>query len=189
MQRDADVIRTAKILNKYKNKLAVMYDVITCNPYERPEDIISLIELLQKIPKPYFLSVNNLVFFPGSKLYRRAIEDKLIKSEKDAAYQLNYWDRKAHILLKRKNEYLVLLLNLMRGVVTEKRFGMIPNALLNYLTKKETVNKNIRNPFPALMLLQLVGFYDLIRERIMKPAYRSLPLNFKVWYDKARYRV
>src|SRR3989338_9037833 len=89
MQTDEDILRTAGIINKYKDRLAVMYDVITCNPYEKPEDIIALIRLLQKIPKPYFLSVNNLVFFPGSQLYNRAKLDGTIKTEKEI--------RRAHV--------------------------------------------------------------------------------------------
>jgi radical SAM superfamily enzyme YgiQ (UPF0313 family) len=188
-QTDEGVINASRILNKYKGKLAVMYDVITCNPYESPENIISLIRLLQKLPKPYFLSVNNLVFFPGSKLDQRARKDGTIIHEKDAAYQLNYWDRKAHILLKRKNMYLVLILNLMRGSVTKSRFGFMPNNLLNYLLKPENVKRNLKNTTLTLLLLQAVGGYDLVRERILKPTYRSLPVDFKVWYDKVRYRV
>ncbi len=188
-ETDADVLQAGKILNKYKNKLAVMYDVITCNPYEKPQDIINLIRLLQKIPKPYFLSVNNLVFFPGTKLDTRARQDGTIKTEKDAAYQLNYWDRSAHILLKRKNMYLNLILNLMRGVVTENRFGIILNSLINNLLKPKRIKQNLKNPFPTLIILKFVSIADLIRERILKPTYRSLPLNFKVWYDKVRYRV
>jgi len=176
-QRDEDVIRAAKILNRYKRKLAVMYDVITCNPYERPEDIISLIRLLQKIPKPYYLSVNNLVFFTGSKLYQKAKADGIIKSEKDSAAELNYWDRSKHILLKKKNIYLNLILNLMRGPVTDSRFGFIPNSLLNYLLADERVRMNLKNESPSLMVLRIVSIYDLIREKIMKPAYRSLPLS------------
>ena len=188
-QKDDDVLKSAKILHKYKNKLTVMYDVITCNPYESPKEIISLIKLLQKIPKPYFLSVNNLVFFPGSKLDKKARQDGTIKSEKDAAYQLNYWDRKAHILLKRKNMYLVLILNLMRGSVTNSHFGFMPNPLLNYLLNPKKIKKNLKNKFRTLIALQIIGFYDLIREKVLKKFYRSLPINFKVWYDKIRYRL
>ncbi|VVB83562.1 B12 binding domain protein [uncultured archaeon] len=188
-QKDENVLNASKILHKYKDKLAVMYDVITCNPYELPENIILLIRLLQKLPKPYFLSVNNLVFFPGSKLDKRAREDGKIKTEKDAAYQLNYWDRKAHILLKRKNMYLVLILNLMRGSATRTRFGIMPNFLLNYLLKKKRIRRNLKNNFLTLTVLYCIGFYDLIREKIIKPAYRSLPINFKVWYDQIRYRL
>lgn len=188
-QTDEYVLRAAKILNKYKDKLAVMYDVITCNPYETPEYIIDLIHLLQKLPKPYYLSVNNLVFFPGSQLYRRAIADGTIRSEKDTAAQLNYWDRSKHILLKRKNIYLNLILNLMRGPVTEKRSGLMPNFLLDYLLNPKRIKRNLKNPFLSLLVLHVVAVQDLIRERIVKPFYRSMPINFKVWYDKIRYRV
>jgi hypothetical protein len=166
-----------------------MYDVITCNPYEEPEDIISLIRLLQKIPKPYYLSVNNLVFFPGTQLYKRATADGTIKSEKDAAYKLNYWDRAKHIRLKRKNAYLVLILNLMRGSVTEKRFGFMPSFLINWLLCPERIERNLRNPFMTEVILNFVEITDLIREKILKPIYRSMPTNFKIWYDKIRYRV
>lgn len=188
-QRDSDVLKGAKILNKYKSKLAVMYDVITCNPYEKSEDIINLIRLLQKIPKPYYLSVNNLVFFPGSQLYRRAINDEKLKEIIQQSSKLNYWDRAKHIKLKKKNMYLVLLLNLMRGSVTEKRFGIIPNFLINYSLKPEIVRKNLKNNLRSFIILEIMGFYDLIREKILKSAYRNLPVNFKVWYDKTRYRI
>ncbi len=188
-QTDANVLRASSIINKYKDKLAVMYDVIACNPYEKPKDIINLIRLLQKIPKPYFLSVNNLVFFPGSQLYTRAKIDGTIKSEKQTAAQLNYWDRSKHILLKKQNIYLNLILNLMRGAVTEKRFGILPNFLINYLLRPKRIKKNLKNPIPSYLVLKIVSVFDLIREKIMKPIYRSLPLSFRIWYDKVRYRV
>lgn len=187
-QTDEAIIKASKILSKYKN-LAVMYDVITCNPYEKSEDIIALIKLLQKLEKPFFLSVNNLVFFPGTKLYTRAKKDGIIKKESDAAYRLNYWDRAKHIRLKGKNAYLVLILNLMRGSVTKSRFGPMPNFLINWALKPKRLNKNLKNQNITYFVLFFVEIYDLIRERVLKPLYRSLPLNFKVWYDKARYRA
>lgn len=188
-QTDKDVLNAAKILNKYKDKLAVMYDVITCNPYETPEQIISLINLLQKIPKPYYLSVNNLVFFPGSQLYRRISDDTKIKSKKDSSYKLNYWDRAKHIRLKEKNAYLVLILNLMRGSVTESRFGFMPSFLVAWFLVPNRIKKNLNNTFPTKIALNFVEVIDLMREKVLKPTYRSLPVNFKVWYDKIRYRV
>ncbi len=188
-QSDEGAIRASKILTKYKNKLAVMYDVITCNPYEKPEDVVSLIRLLQKLEKPYFLSVNNLVFFPGTKLYTRARADGTIKTEKDAAYQLNYWDRKAHMLLKPKNMYLVLILNLMRGVITNKRAGTLSHKRINKLLQPQRIQKNLTNTSNTRFILNIVGLYDYAREHILKPTFRSLPLNFRIWYDQVRYRV
>jgi len=186
-QTDKQVLDATKIINKYQDKLTVMYDVITCNPYEKPEDTIDMIRLLQKIPKPYFLSVNNLVFFHGSKLHERAVKDGILKNPKDSAVTLNYWDRSSHILLKRKNMYLVLILNLMRGVATDKKFGFLPNSLINYLLKPKRIKHNLKNPFLTLFILKFVSIYDLIREHILKPFYRSLPTSFKVWYDRSRY--
>jgi len=188
-QTDLDVLNSGKILHKYKNKLAVMYDVITCNPFESSQDVLSMINLLKKIPKPYFLSVNNLVFFPGTELYSRAIKDKNLKKIAELSANLNYWDRAKHISLKKKNIYLNLILNLMRGVGTKKRYGIIPAPVLNYLTKQKIIEKNLKNLTFSHFILFFVGIYDNIRENILKQTYRSLPLNFKVWYDKVRYRV
>ena len=76
----------------------------------------------------------------------------------------------------------------MRGVATEKKFGIMPNFLVNYLLKKERVKKNLKNKFPTLLVLKFVSIMDLIREKILKPFYRSMPIKFKIWYDKFRYK-
>ena len=78
---------------------------------------------------------------------------------------------------------------MMRGSVTETRFGMLPNSMINYLLKPTRVKKNLKNPFLSLLVLKFIALEDLIRERILKPVYRSLPISFKVWYDKVRYKV
>lgn len=188
-QKDEHVINSAKIINKYKGKLTVMYDVITCNPYEKSEDIINMIRLLQKLPKPYYLSVNNLVFFTGSGLYYKAKEDGTIKTEKDSAAELNYWDRFQHIRLKKKNAYLNLVLNLMRGSVTNTRFGAMPNFLINILLNDKWVKFNLKQPIITYWFGSLIQVSDLFREKIAKPVYRSMPTNFKTWYDSVRYHV
>ena len=188
-QTNEQVLKAGKILSKYKNKLAVMYDVITCNPFEDAKDVIDLIRLLQILPKPYYVSVNNLVFFPGTGIYERAKMNPKLKKIVEESSKLNYWDRNKHILLKRKDMYLVLILNLMRGSVTENRFGLMPNKLINYLLKPSRIKYNLNNPALTYIGLSFVSVMDLTRERIAKPLYRSTPVNFKVWYDKIRYRV
>lgn len=186
---DAQTIRAAEILNKHKDKVAVMYDVITTNPYETSEDIINLINLLIKLPKPYYLSVNNLVFFFGTPMYEKAIQDKIIKTKKDSAFHLNYWDRWKHIKLKKKNAYLNLVLNLMRGPCTERRYGLVPNFILRKLLKPNVVRFNLKHKAPTYIMGFFVQIADFVRENIAKPIYRSTPTSFKVWYDKKRYKV
>ncbi|MDI6737758.1 MAG: radical SAM protein [Nanoarchaeota archaeon] len=184
------VLRAVKIANKFKGRLAVMYDMITTNPYENPEDVLDSIKILMEIPKPYFLSVNNLVFFLGTPLYEKAIADGIIKSKKDSASHLNYWDRWNHIKLKKKNAYLNLILNLMRGPVTEKRYGIIPAPLLKKLISKKAVDYNLKHTIPTYTAGQFVQAGDYFREHVAKPLYRNiLPTSVKVWYDKVRYRV
>ncbi len=183
------VLKCAQIVNKYKDKLTVMYDIISCNPYETNEDIIATIRLLQKIPKPYFLSVNNLIFFEGTPLYRKALEDGLLKTYNDEANNLNYWDRWKHIKLKKKNPYLNLVLNMMRGPCTNKRYGMIPAPLVDYLTSPERIEYNVKNERPTYAVGEMVEVVDDVREKIVKPVYRSMPVPFKLWYDKIRYKA
>ena len=77
----------------------------------------------------------------------------------------------------------------MRGSVTKNRYGLLPEKLINYLLKQEKVKHNLENPTLTYVALTFVGIMDLTRERIAKPLYRSMPVNFKVWYDKVRYRV
>lgn len=189
-QKDEDVLKSARILNKYKSKLAVMYDVITTNPYEKAEDVVNLIKLLQRISKPYYLSVNNLVFFSGSELYNKAKKDGVIKTERDSASNLNYWDRWKHIKLKKRNAYLNLILNLMRGVATENRYGIMPAFVLRFLLKPSRIRYNLRYKGFTYFIGSIVQMMDFFRENIAKPVYRrALPVNFKIWYDKVRYRV
>ena len=166
-----------------------MYDVISCNPYETKEDILATIRLLQKIPKPYFLSVNNLIFFEGTPLYKKAMEDGYLKTYNDAAGNLNYWDRWKHIKLKKKNVYLNLVLNLMRGPCTDRRYGLLLASMLDFLTRDDVVKYNTMNERPTYLAGEVVEVIDDVREKIAKPVYRSMPLSFKIWYDKVRYKA
>jgi len=186
---DAQTLKAAQIVNKFKDKVAVMYDVITSNPYESSDDILNLINLLIKLPKPYYLSVNNLVFFFGTPLYDKAIADRVIKNKRDSAFDLNYWDRWKHIRLKKKNAYLNLILNLMRGPCTDKRYGLIPYFVLRRLINPSSVSFNLKHNFLTYFIGFFVQILDFFRENIAKPLFRAMPISFKVWYDRVRYRV
>ncbi|MDD5331715.1 MAG: radical SAM protein [Candidatus Nanoarchaeia archaeon] len=188
-QTDEDVLRTANILHKFP-KIAVMYDIITCNPYETNKDILNLIELIREIPPPFYLSVNNLVFFTGTELYQKAKVEGIIKKEKDSAADLNYWDRFKHIKLKKKNEYLTLILNLMRGSVTKRRIGLIPRFILKKLLREKRINFHTKHKSLTYCVGFIINIFDFLREKILKPLYRNfIPVKFRVWYDQIRYRV
>ena len=182
------LLKTAQVLNKFKDKLTVMYDVISCNPYESTQDIIDTIQLVLELPPPYFLSVNNLIFFEGTPLYKRALQDGHIKSETDTAEMLNYWDRWQHIKLKKKNPYLNLVLNLMRGVATTKRIGLLPRKTIKKLISDSTLQFNLKHELPTYTVGSMVQVLDYMRENLAKPIYRKASPEFKQWYDKRRYK-
>jgi anaerobic magnesium-protoporphyrin IX monomethyl ester cyclase len=183
------LLKASYTLNKFSEKLTVMYDVISCNPYENPDDILETIKLALQIPPPFYLSVNNLIFFEGTPLYRRALSDGYIKTESDSAEMLNYWDRWQHIKLKKKNPYLNLLLNLMRGPATKSRFGIMPRSLVKALIQPSRVSYHIHHELPTKTIGSMVSTMDWFRESIAKPVYRSLPIEFKTWYDQIRYKA
>ena len=183
------LLKCARVANKFSDRLAVMYDLITTNPYETPEDIMDTIKLLMKIPPPFYLSVNNLIYFEGTPLYKQALKDGYIKSEKDSASTLNYWDRWAHIKLKRKNEYLNLVTNLMRGPATKTRIGLLPRRFIKLLIRDGMVSFNLKNKFPTYLTGSMISAVDAARENVAKPIYHSMPVSFKLWYDKVRYHA
>ena len=36
---------------------------------------------------------------------------------------------------------------------------------------------------------EVVEIVDDVREKLVKPVYRSMPVSFKIWYDKIRYKA
>jgi radical SAM superfamily enzyme YgiQ (UPF0313 family) len=82
------VMKTAKILNKYTDSMTPpSYDIILDNPYESLEDNLETLRLLVDVPRPYELRKFSLVFFPGTSLYERAKQDRLITDEKEQIYR------------------------------------------------------------------------------------------------------
>ena len=77
----------------------------------------------------------------------------------------------------------------MRGVCTKKRYGIIPDKVLRYLIKDKIVDYNLKNKFFTYSVGNIIGMYDYLRENFFKRVYRSLPVDFRVWYDKVRYRI
>lgn len=152
------ILRATRIINKYSDRVAPIYEIITANPYEREEDIIATIRLLQKIPKPYFLGSYCLTFFPGTELYDRARKDGTL-SEGSFKVMGSIEHKRKHYELTKKNKYLTFLLLLMEGQATPYRYGVIPAPLLKLLTNKNVIRAN--NVPPIKYLYNYAGAYWL----------------------------
>jgi len=183
---DKQVLNCAKILNKFKENLSANYDVITCNPYEKPEDIINLINLLRKLPKPYRLAVSGLIFFPGTDITNMALRDNLIKKE-DLFLDFDYSsDNGKYLLMRKKNLYLNLIVTLMRGISVGNKIGSIHDSWFDYLLDERRVKKNLRNPSSVILFIRFWMIYNFIKYKIIKKIYENLPKSFKEGYMKVR---
>lgn len=70
-----EFLNAAKIVTEMK--LSLFCQVIVDNPYETETDYFQTIDVLLRIPRPFYLGVYSLNLFPGTELRRRAIEDNL----------------------------------------------------------------------------------------------------------------
>lgn len=88
------ILKTTNIINQFKEKMKLpMYDVIVDNPYETREDEFETIELISKIPRPYYLQLFSLTFFPESSLHKRAVADGIITNDYEQVYKKPYYEK------------------------------------------------------------------------------------------------
>ncbi len=108
-----------KLFEKYKDKLNVLIDVIVDNPYESDDDLKETIKVISLIKKPYQLSMFSLAFYPGTLLYKRAKEDKILPNEQE------YLKKQFHLF---RRTYLNKVIYLI---------SHLPAAKIEYFTKNE----------------------------------------------------
>lgn len=175
------IVKASRILNKYQYlTYTPEYQFLCANPFETKEDVLETIELIQKLPKPFFLRIFNIVFFPGSYMYRKAIKSKVIKSNNESCADFDYTNSVSHLNTKKMSKdvlYLNSLLNLMCGHCNGLRYGLIPRFLLKLLiSNNSTVNcaKNSR------LLIRLLDFspYGI--------TFWKLPYKIKTLYVTVR---
>jgi len=153
-------LRAAKIINKYHNKVEVTYDFIVLNPFEKEEDIMQTLDLIVELPKPFYLSINCMAFFPGSRIYDLALE-KGIKHNRLAFAQKGNWTSLGEIRKinhRTQDKYLNLIMLLIGGEVNSSRYGKLPIGLFNFL-----MGKNMIRLFNRNLEFITFGFIEVIK--------------------------
>ena len=113
-------LEAVKLINKYKQSILPLYDFIIDNPYEDRQDLVDTIKFINQFPDPYTLTVFSLVFFPGTELFNKAVEDGLIDP-------LNIDD-----YLKKYQHFSTRYLNLVISLLKIK----IPSRFINVLVSQ-----------------------------------------------------
>ena len=72
-QRILNVVREIKALG-----IDATYDLIFNNPYETKQDIRETVNLLMAFPRPFSLQGYNLIFYPGTEITEKALQDGYI---------------------------------------------------------------------------------------------------------------
>ena len=114
------VVRASDILSHYPDIVRAYYFIIG-NPFEERDDLVETIRLVLRLPAPFFIQPFNLVFFPGSVLYERAVAAGLIKGREDSGYDLHYREGLQYSghAWKAKNLYLNAVMYMMEGKVLD----------------------------------------------------------------------
>ena len=122
---------------------APFYEMIVDNPYETEEDMMTTINAMASLKKPYICSLAHLTFFPGTPLAERANEDSIVEPD---AYLYRY-------LLNIDETYVNRLLSVTPN---------IPGPLVRWLNRSE----GMRMPYHETILNIL---YFMIK-RTVEPA-------------------
>ena len=161
--RSISILKIKDAINKIlpyikAGKIKLLCDFIIDNPYETKSDIIETYKFIARLPKKVFVNLYLLSFFPGSPLYDRAMNDKLIfkedqfmtrsYQEREIRYQFNYetllllvWES---IHFTRRMPYWVIMLPASKPI----RFlmGFIPRPVMAWAirTIPAKLNRTIR---------------------------------------------
>jgi len=135
------VVRASEAIQRHPS-VAPCYFFIIGNPYEHRDDLLDTLNLMLRMAYPYYINMYNLVFFPGSDLYDRAVHDGIIAGTRDSGYELHFRAglKFSSHAWKRRNLYLNGLLFLTEGKVTRHRIGLLPRRLIPLLTRPAVID-------------------------------------------------
>lgn len=75
---DSVILEATDLIHQYQHKMdPPLYDFILDNPMESLRDHQATLQLILKIPRPYFLQLFSLVLFPGTELWNKAEKEMI----------------------------------------------------------------------------------------------------------------
>jgi len=84
---DKQLLSVIQQLSRVRRRGRILYDVILDVPWENEKDKIDTFRFLMKIPRPFWLIVYYLTFYPGTALYERAKKEGLLNNINDGYSQ------------------------------------------------------------------------------------------------------
>ncbi|MFA5124384.1 MAG: radical SAM protein [Patescibacteria group bacterium] len=147
--KSSQFLTAMSLLDKYRGRLNVIIDVILDNPYETEDDLLLTIDILNRIRKPFHLSLFSLTFYPGTELYRRAIADGHLTDGQA------YLKKQFHLLNKGYLNKVIYLIPRLKKI------------------QIEFLIKNRRNPIVRLGV-SILHLFFVKKNKIPKPLVKAL---------------
>lgn len=174
------VLNTAKVISQYSDKITPTYELIINNPYENKDDLLSTINLIKDIPRPFYLLSHYLIFFRGSQLYKKALADNVI-NKRYKKYMLSYTGNPNYHMHGNDQLYLNSLIYWMSGWNTRLRSGaLIFPGIVNFLLWSKTISLLEKMPrliYSLNTAVYLVRNIKSLMLRINKSAFERINLN------------
>ena len=149
---DEKLINTGRILREIR--IVPFYDIIVDNPFETPDDKKEGLDLLLKMPRPFYMHMFSLIYFPNTALTKKAIDAKLI-TENDVEGKVSKSFDQMYVSLKHPrpdiDRFWVSLYSL-----TSKRF--VPKPLIRLLSKSKFL---LKNPGPLVSFASMCNTIKL----------------------------
>jgi len=161
------VQEAVRIINRYPHVIPY-YFLIIANPYEEEQDLVSTAIFAAELPSPFFIQTFNLVFFPESLRYERAVRDGIIGGKGDSGWGI---DTRGGLEYKKyrwkeKNLYMNGLLFLMEGKSTTRRLGSVPRFLLEHLLRENVRKFNSDYLFFIKLFIEFKKIVLSLRKRV-----------------------
>ena len=149
------IIEMGNLLKEYIPRIRPpIYDFILDNPWETIQDKYETLQLLLKMPPPFYLQIFRLTFFPATGLYEMAREKGLIGDDIREIYSQQY------------NEREINYINLLFSAFSRP----VPRFLMKALCSKTAIGLFHRKPIDV----GLKSLHSLYRKQMLNRRKRMI---------------
>ena len=125
---DQKILEGAEIFNEYKDRInPPCYHVILDNPWESSNDVLETLDLVLRLPRPFWLKRSSLVLFPGTELYNKAKKEGWLSTKEDERREI--YAKHLHMPKGRYVNFLMYLAG----------FSYFPRGIVRLLAGKTVV--------------------------------------------------
>lgn len=169
-ESDKTIVWGASVLNSLGFD-KINYYMITDNPYESEDELIESIRFTSRLPRPFSLSLFSLNYYPGTAIYRRAMQDGIIVNKEETLQEStmefkNTYLNKVFLLLR----YLEMPPKVAEFLTDKNRFNKPSfkknfNALWRYFFRSEECKRGLRVPaLPSLRTIRKGGWKEFMSD-------------------------